>query len=143
MVVEFNWISHYMIWTKCFCVKIASISFVVEAFNGWQNDLLGANVDKTHESHWCWVFTILTWTTSCSMFSRHDKFSPLLTLIFFLSIAKSFGSLECQELKIKPIFNSKYTPFWILLIYIAAEGLSVSILSFLMMYLKYFWVSEI
>ena len=100
-----------MIWTKCFCVNNVSISFVVEAFNGWPNDLLGANVDKTHESHWCWVFTILTWTTSCSMFSRHDKFSPLLTLFFFLSIAKSFGSLECQELKIKPISNSKYNSF--------------------------------
>ena len=45
------------------------------------------------------------------MFSRHDKFLPFVTLIFFLSIAKSFRSLECQELKIKPISNSKYNSF--------------------------------
>ena len=103
MIVGFNWISHYTIWTKSFCVNIVSISFVHKAFNGWPNDLLETNVDKTHVDK--------TQVNSCLMFSRHDKFSPILTLIIFSQYCQVVSYSRVSRAQDKTNFNCKYNSF--------------------------------
>ena len=55
-------------------------------FNSKPNDLIGTNVDKTHESRWYLSLTILRSTNAISVFSRCGTFSPFLCTVIFSSV---------------------------------------------------------
>ena len=87
--LELRSVNHISIYENSELNIYKNIKFVREISKTWPNNWLGTNVQKTLESCWLSLLTILQSTNTTLAISKWDTFSPLLPLVMLLLVLQS------------------------------------------------------